>query len=232
MIHHIVQYDIMNAGATVLAALPRGTRRYVPMRRQCTIPDCDKPHWARGFCSKHYYQRWVKPRDQLLPRPPVEARFWSKVDKSGDCWLWMGSLTASGYGSFRGENRTVLSHRQAYELLVGCIPDDLTIDHLCRVRRCVNPTHMETVTNRINILRGNGISARAALRIHCPHGHPYDLFNTIRDNGCRRCRICREQQRRHRQETGAAAAASRRWYARRKQSQKCSPEISTASVGG
>lgn len=88
------------------------------------------------------------------------TRFWSKVDKRGadDCWLWTGALT-TGYGRFHVAVGVplVLAHRFAYEALVGRIPRGLDLDHLCRVRACVNPAHLEPVTRRNNLMRGNTI---------------------------------------------------------------------------
>ena len=78
-----------------------------------------------------------------------EERFWAKVDKTDDCWLWTANRTNAGYGHFWLDRRMVLAHRFAYELLIGPIPDGLTLDHLCRVRACVNPAHLEAVTNRV-----------------------------------------------------------------------------------
>ena len=87
-----------------------------------------------------------------------------------------------------------LAHRFAYETFVGPIPEGLTIDHLCRIRHCVNPEHLEAVTDRVNILRGEGISAQHARATHCPQGHPYDLINTyVAPDGDRDCRDCRRQ---------------------------------------
>lgn len=125
----------------------------------------------------------------------VEERFWEKVDKNGlnGCWLWMG-WKSFGYGRFNLHNKDVRSHRVAYEWIIGTIPEGLTIDHLCRSRDCVNPDHMEAVTHKVNILRGNSKAAHNAQRTHCIHGHPFDLFNTrfIKVNGRikRRCRRC------------------------------------------
>jgi hypothetical protein len=110
------------------------------------------------------------------------------------CWRWMGQ-TAGGYGRFYiiGEKRTVPAHRFAYEWLVGPIPEGLCIDHLCRVRNCVNPDHMEPVTNRENLMRGETIVARAAAATHCPKGHPYSPDNTGSDRGNRRCKTCNRE---------------------------------------
>lgn len=88
------------------------------------------------------------------PRPVVE-RFTSLVDaRPGVCWRWRGSIQANGYGRFRANGKTTYAHRAAYALFVGPIPDGLGLDHLCRNRWCVNPEHLEPVTQRENIRRG------------------------------------------------------------------------------
>lgn len=144
-------------------------------------------------------------------------RFWSKVDKqksvASRCWVWTGGSFRDGYGQFHpyGWRRKVQAHRYAYELLVGPIPEGLTLDHLCRNRSCVNPHHLEPVTHRVNILRGVGASAMHASATHCPHDHPYDDENTyIRYDGRRVCRICqrkwdREKMRKRRARAKEAA---------------------------
>ena len=87
------------------------------------------------------------------------------------CWLWALSTSWGGYGSVKWGGRTRQAHRVAYEELRGPIPEGLTIDHLCRVRSCVNPAHMEPVTRGVNVLRGIGISSHCAHKTHCKHGH-------------------------------------------------------------
>ena len=77
------------------------------------------------------------------------------VDFKTDCWLWTASTVTGGYGRFRYLGKLMLAHRAAYEMLIGPIPAGLVIDHLCRTRRCVNPSHMEPVTQAVNISRGN-----------------------------------------------------------------------------
>ena len=79
-------------------------------------------------------------------------RFWAKVDKGIFCWDWLGGKS-NGYGRFWVEGRLVQAHRWAYETMVGPIPEGLTLDHLCRVRYCVNPSHLEPVTLGENIRR-------------------------------------------------------------------------------
>jgi hypothetical protein len=126
-----------------------------------------------------------------LSGPTLEQRFWQKVDKSaGDdgCWLWTGSIVHTGYGSFnigRGTHGSDSAHRVAYLLAVGCIPPKMQLDHLCRVRHCVNPRHLEVVTQQENLRRGT------ALITSCPQGHVYDEANTrYRADGHRQCRAC------------------------------------------
>ena len=124
------------------------------------------------------------------------ARFWAKVAKSDDCWPWLGSIMASGYGQFHIRlevNRwsATVAHRVAYEISIGPIPSGLVLDHLCRVRHCVRPDHLEPTTDAVNILRGTGWAARHARKTHCPAGHPYDQRNTHVDKkGMRHCRAC------------------------------------------
>lgn len=132
------------------------------------------------------------------------ARLRSKIDKDGpvstarpelgQCWLWKGNPSQTGYGYFWYAKKKRLAHRFVYEWLVGPIPDGLVIDHLCRRRICVNPAHLETVTDRVNILRGEGPPARNVLKNICGHGHPLDDENTYwYPNGERGCRTCRAQ---------------------------------------
>lgn len=118
-------------------------------------------------------------------------RFWSKVDKSGDCWEWIASRQF-GYGRFRFNGGPVGAHRVAWLLLRGAIPAGMTLDHLCRNRGCVNPDHLEVVTRGENVLRGEGVTAREARQTTCVNGHVLAPPNIYRCNGKGRiCRTCK-----------------------------------------
>ena len=130
----------------------------------------------------------------------AEERFWAKVDKSGTCWIWTAARNAFGYGKFSmGHARWIFAHRFAYETFRGPIPATLVIDHLCRNPSCVNPAHLEPVTNRENQLRGVGFAARHAAKTHCDHGHEFTPENTYtgyKGRACRECHRLRERMRR------------------------------------
>ena len=153
-----------------------------------------------------------------MARPPAE-RFWEKVDFDGPiplepwiplstgCWLWTAALNAYGYGHFgvgmSSRDAPVRAHRFAYEQLFGSIPSDREIDHLCRVRHCVRPEHLDLVTTRTNLLRGRSFAAVNAHKTHCVNGHSLeDQDNVYAWRGRRKCRTC------HRE-------ADRRYYARK-----------------
>lgn len=125
------------------------------------------------------------------------AQFWSRVviDCACDCWVWVGAIDKDGYGKFHVDGQWRRAHRVAYETWrreLGV----LDVDHLCRVRRCVNPAHMDAVTRGVNVLRGEGVAANLARRSHCKSGHLLGGDNLAVETGPRgrpqrRCIRCR-----------------------------------------
>jgi hypothetical protein len=126
-----------------------------------------------------------------------QERALARIVVGDDCWEWAGAHNRDGYGTAYKDGRPQGAHRVIYELLVGPIPDGLQIDHLCRNRGCVNPAHMEPVTKKVNLLRGEGVGARFARKTHCANGHPFDAENTrITPAGYRVCRTCHRNRER------------------------------------
>jgi len=138
-----------------------------------------------------------------IGRPPIQ-RFAAKVALSQGCWLWTGALNPRGYPLLNVGGRSTLAHRYAYETFGGVIPDGWTLDHVCEMKACVNPNHLDPAPALVNHARANrqlfGIGQSRKTR--CPQGHPYDEANTYRHRGERHCRTC-------------AREANRRWTARK-----------------
>lgn len=169
------------------------------LRGTCSVEGCGRPHFGLGLCSMHWQRQRNNGTLELSEygrnrKMSDEDRFWAKVDKTDGCWLWKGQrFVSSGYGQFSVGGRARVAHKVAYQWLVGPVPDGLELDHLCRVRHCVNPSHLEAVTHQENTLRGVGPTAANALKTHCPAGHPYDEANTYvtpTRPTARYCRAC------------------------------------------
>ena len=127
----------------------------------------------------------------------LSDRIVDRIDASGPCWLWLGYTNPKGYGLAWAEGKTRQIHRYVYEQLVGPIPEGMTLDHLCRIRHCVNPDHLEPCGRGTNVVRSpitiTGVHAR---KTHCINGHVFDGVSS--NNGQRTCRACgRENQRRY-----------------------------------
>jgi hypothetical protein len=166
-------------------------------------------------------------------------RFWKYVNKTDGCWLWTGACLRGGYGVFWLDGKVRLAHRVAYTEAVGIIPSHLELDHICRTRACVRPSHLEAVPHHVNVLRGEGAAAINARKTHCIRDHRYSGENLyITPGGDRVCRTCHRErtrasratpegrERHNRQNREAYATnpayrerhtrANREWYARTK----------------
>ena len=155
--------------------------------RTCSVDGCDIAARCKGMCNKHYLRVYFYGRTELLPAKPDKEVLLAQVDKNGPipehrpdlgpCWLWTGAEHASGttgYGWFRGKE---LAHRASYVIHVGPIPDGEQIDHLCRVRMCVRPEHLESVTPLVNFLRSEAPNAIAVRTGRCRRDHPLSGAN-------------------------------------------------------
>ena len=169
----------------------------------CNAPNCDRDAILErdgySVCRKHYNQLWRHGSFQNGPQPrakkPLAVRMATHtVVMPNGCWLWTGAKTRNGYGHIKIDGKLVLAHRASYEMHFGPIPNDSVIDHICRVRDCTNPNHLEAVSFQENVLRGVSFAAENAKKTHCANGHEYTEDNTIiRRGGGRDCRICQRE---------------------------------------
>ncbi|MUN41494.1 HNH endonuclease signature motif containing protein [Actinomadura litoris] len=130
---------------------------------------------------------------------PLDERLWARIDADGPCWLWTGAKHRNGYGAINRGRRglgTAVVHRFVWELLVGPVPEGMDLDHLCRVRECCNPDHLQPVSRPDNVARG-AYRAGAPRAFRCDH--PETPANTVRTGRQRTCRTCKnEANRRYR----------------------------------
>lgn len=168
------------------------------IHHKCGLPNCVNPDHLevmsreQNASEKGLGKKWLfwsfKGKTSGKQKPNDKINFWRFVSRRGEneCWPYLGANT-QGYGIY-GKRR---AHRVSYEMLVGPIPEGLHLDHLCRNRACVNPGHLEPVSHRENMRRGNGWPGRNAKKTHCPQGHPYSEENVwLEKGGGRHCRTC------------------------------------------
>lgn len=172
---------------------------------ECSVSICDKPATGIGLCVMHKRRKelYGDPmkhggRNRVPEQAPPIERFWSRVERApSGCWLWQG-VTANGYGVFKIDGVVTYTHRYSYETLVEPIPPGLFIDHLCMVRGCVNPSHLEPVTSATNTRRALAVIGDEHLKgrarqTHCVNGHLKTPENSDRDpkQGFRICLDCK-----------------------------------------
>lgn len=174
-------------------------------RRRCL--QCKRERYAESHPPRPPRQRparGVPRRATTEPRPTRDDsltvdelfRINTQVNPDSGCWIWTGTIVATGYGSVSLGGVVFAVHRLSYEHFVGPIPPGLTIDHVkargCVSRACANPSHLEPVTLAENVLRGDSPPALNKRKTHCPQGHPYDDANTYvnPNTGYRLCRAC------------------------------------------
>jgi hypothetical protein len=148
-----------------------------------------------AWCHQVFEQRQSGPPRGCSPACSLALLFEAHVERTETCWIWHGTIGHDGYGRLSTwGGHSLHAHRYAYERFVGPIPEGLTLDHLCRNRACCNPAHLEAVTHKTNILRGEGLPADNARKTHCKHGHLLAGENVfVKANGGRGCKICRRR---------------------------------------
>lgn len=178
--------------------------------RKCSVPGCEAKYRAKGFCSTHYDR--MRERGTTVPlfkwKAPAYERVMDKVVAGpGNCWICTIKNKVDGYVKISEKGKHRRAHVVVYEHHKGLVPAGLELDHLCRVRACVNPDHLEAVTHSVNMQRAPwdyearlpglleaGRKKRAAITA-CPHGHPYTEDNSgFRPCGRRYCRTCNRAQ--------------------------------------
>lgn len=168
-------------------------RPVVRVLNRCSVEGCERKYCGNGFCGMHR-QRWLKYGDPLFVaqiRGDDQRRLMSRVTIVAEtgCWevpVHKGDL----YGRVRYKGTRWVAHRAFYDMLIGPIPEGLTVDHLCRNKPCVNPDHLEPVTQRVNNLRAESPVTTNATKTHCLRGHEFTPENTLLCSGSRYCRIC------------------------------------------
>jgi len=154
---------------------------------------CHARHWRAGDLNRFPMTRHGKPLEVRLFENVSVPSLW------GACWPWKGCLNRNGYATLKVGGKTRAAYKISYVMAYGEIATGLELDHLCRVRSCVNPLHLEAVTHEVNSLRGESFAATHARQTHCVRGHEFTPANTYMSpargrRDARRCRECRRLQ--------------------------------------
>lgn len=177
----------------------------------CLLPECSKPAKARGYCSTDYarltYQGLIVTRKYLLPpeeaiRNAVSVVYVPDVQVLGPCWISTGEPGPNGYARLSIQGVRDYLHRHSHRVFIGPIPDKAEVDHLCFIRMCGAPHHLEAVSHSVNTARSTAPSAMNGRKEVCDEGHALDEANTyiwIGPTGnvqrhCRKCHCARERE--------------------------------------
>lgn len=163
---------------------------------------------------KPHYRRYRESIESWIPRT-------YSVSDSG-CWEWKGTKNSGGYAKTKIKGKTLLGHRMMYEFTHGSIPQHLTLDHLCRNRSCVNPQHLEPVTMKENLLRGNGACAINKRKTKCKRGHPFGKQTKFNLNkGNRMCHTCAKLRKPRRKFLSCVDCNEKRFVFARRDTKRC-----------
>ena len=226
IIDHIDRDKLNNRFSNLRLVTPKGN---AANRRRGEVPYGS--HEVRQVLAR---RPLVMPRGKDLSDADL-SRFLAKISKDeiSGCWLWTASIDVGGYGVFGLGLKTFKAHRVAFEHYVGPVSKDLELDHLCKVRNCVNPSHLEPVTKIVNMRRSDVWRKAAEFntsKTHCKRGHPYSGDNLYLDktNGKRQCRQCRRlADRKSKKSAGrqeAVRAYGREWMRKYRASRRPAPD--------
>lgn len=168
-----------------------------PKTFPCGLKESPRRFAERRFCDKTCVNAHRRAESEANAEIDDVIRLISKIElEPNGCWRWLGHIDRGGYGLVWMRGKTRIAHRAMYMMLRGPIPNNLTLDHLCRDTRCVNPDHLEPVTAAVNGLRGNTFQGINARKTHCHRGHPLSGPNLRIDrNKGRPSRACRQCER-------------------------------------
>lgn len=180
----------MNAADPITASRKRIKRGFVEARSNALQFESLDPFLEEALLQHEAVVRDNLSKTKSKLTPVAFQRLVSSIRFTKTCWIWKARQTSKGYAEFYIKSKPIRAHKLIYEMIVSPVPVGLQLDHLCRVRHCVNPLHLEPVTPKVNVLRGNGVTAQNARKTHCIKGHPLTKENITTTRGSRDCRLC------------------------------------------